>query len=82
MDGEPGPGYRHQTPQVAQDVESLPLQVHGEIRVGSEQPHGTYIKTTLFRDHYLLSLDDETYNAQDWRVLAAVAVALDALQSR
>ena len=49
---------------------------------GSEQPHGTYIKTTLFRDHYLLSLDDETYNAQDWRVLAAVAVALDALQSR
>lgn len=49
---------------------------------GNEQPRGTYIKTTLFRDHYLLSLDDETYQNQDWRVLVAVAVALDALQSR
>ena len=43
---------------------------------------GTYRKTTLFRDHYTLSVDDETYAAQDWRVLASMAVALDALQSR
>lgn len=43
---------------------------------------GMYKKTTLFRDHYVLSIDDATYTAQDWRVLAAMAVALDALQSR
>lgn len=43
---------------------------------------GTYRKTTLFRDHYVLSIDDSTYAALDWRVLASMAVALDALQSR
>lgn len=43
---------------------------------------GSYRKTTLFRDHYTLSVDDATYAAQDWRVLASMAVALDALQSR
>lgn len=43
---------------------------------------GRYQKTTLFRDHYLLSMTDEAYAAQDWRVLAAMAVGLDALQSR
>ncbi|MGI9027852.1 MAG: hypothetical protein ACR2FM_03370 [Candidatus Saccharimonadales bacterium] len=43
---------------------------------------GKYQKTTLFRDHYLLSMDDATYQQQDWRVIAAMAVALDALQSR
>ena len=46
------------------------------------QQVGKYQKTTLFRDHYTLSMTDESYNAQDWRVLAAMAVALDALQSR
>ena len=49
---------------------------------GSGEIRGTYMKTTLFRDHYQLNMDDETYGAHDWRVLAAVAVALDALQSR
>lgn len=43
---------------------------------------GKYQKTTLFRDHYLLSMTDDVYDAQDWRVMAAMAVALDALQSR
>ena len=43
---------------------------------------GRYQKTTLFRDHYLLSMDDAAYAEQDWRVLAAMAVGLDALQSR
>jgi uncharacterized protein YxjI len=43
---------------------------------------GTYKKTTLFRDHYALSMTDESFNQYDWRVLAAMAVALDALQSR
>ena len=46
------------------------------------QAVGRYQKTTLFRDHYLLSMTDEAYAAQDWRVLAAMAVGLDALQSR
>lgn len=43
---------------------------------------GRYQKTTLFRDHYKLSMDDAVYAKQDWRVLAAMAVGLDALQSR
>lgn len=43
---------------------------------------GQYIKTTLFRDHYQLNMKDSTYEATDWRVWAAMAVALDALQSR
>ncbi|MFZ1258724.1 MAG: hypothetical protein WAQ25_04615 [Candidatus Saccharimonas sp.] len=43
---------------------------------------GQYRKTTVFRDHYVLLLDDETWASIDWRVLAAVSVALDALQSR
>ncbi len=43
---------------------------------------GTYRKTTLLRDHYELSMTDEAYKSQDWRVFAAMAVALDALQSR
>lgn len=48
----------------------------------SREEIGRYQKTTLFRDHYLLSMTDAAYDSNDWRVLAAVAVALDALQSR
>ena len=48
----------------------------------TNQEIGQYKKTTLFRDHYLLSMSDESYAQYDWRTLAAVAVALDALQSR
>lgn len=43
---------------------------------------GKYEKTTLFRDHYCMSLTDEAVNNLDWRVYASIAVALDALQSR
>jgi hypothetical protein len=43
---------------------------------------GKYVKTTLFRDHYMLSLTDEAAHAIDQRVLAAMCVGLDALQSR
>jgi hypothetical protein len=46
------------------------------------QEVGKYQKTTLFRDHYRLSMTDEAFTKQDWRVVAAMAVALDALQSR
>lgn len=43
---------------------------------------GEYYKITRFRDHYIMSLDDETFAQYDWRVFAAFAVGLDALQSR
>ena len=43
---------------------------------------GKYQKNTLFRDHYTLSMDDATYEKLDWKLYAAMAVALDALQSR
>ena len=43
---------------------------------------GKYEKTTLFRDHYIFSMSDEAFAAQDWRVFVAMAVALDALQGR
>lgn len=49
-------------------------------RTGKER--GEYYKITRFRDHYILSLDDETFAQYDWRVFAAFAVGLDALQSR
>lgn len=51
-------------------------------RPGSEEVVGKYQKTTLFRDHYTLSMTDEAYVSCDWRVLAAIGVGLDALQSR
>jgi hypothetical protein len=43
---------------------------------------GRYQKTTLLRDNYLLSMTDDASAREDTRVLAVVAVALDALQSR
>lgn len=43
---------------------------------------GKYQKTTLFRDHYTLHMTDEAFAKCDWRVLAAMGVGLDALQSR
>lgn len=52
------------------------------MHVATEQEIGKYQKTTLFRDHYTLSMTDESYAVSDWRVLAAMGVALDALQSR
>ncbi len=43
---------------------------------------GKYQKKTLFRDHYTFSMTDEAFSKIDWRVLAAMGVGLDALQSR
>lgn len=48
----------------------------------TQQEVGQYKKTTLFRDHYGLSLTDDAWERLDWRVYAAIGVALDALQSR
>ena len=50
--------------------------------IASGQEVGAYRKQTLFRDHYQLSTTDDAYEALDWRVFAAMGVALDALQSR
>lgn len=52
------------------------------IDIQTNEVVGTYTKTTLFRDHYLLEATDEMWNSLDWRVLAAMGVGLDALQSR
>jgi hypothetical protein len=52
------------------------------IDVQTGEKVGTYFKTTLFRDHYVLSLTDQASSTIDWRTYAAMAVALDALQSR
>lgn len=58
------------------------IKYHFSFQAAGGNEVGMYRKTTLFRDHYLLSMTDEAYAAQDWRVFAAMAVALDALQSR
>lgn len=52
------------------------------VDISSGEVVATYRKTTLLRDHYLLSATDEVWDAYDWRLLAAMSVALDALQSR
>lgn len=52
------------------------------IDVASGEEVGKYQKTTLLRDHYTLHMTDEAFARADWRTLAAMGVALDALQSR
>jgi uncharacterized protein YxjI len=65
------------------EIVSLFLRYHFSfVDSASNQEVGIYKKTTLFRDHYALSMTDQAYADKDWRLLAAVAVALDALQSR
>lgn len=52
------------------------------VDISSQQVVGKYEKTTLLRDHYTLSLTDDAHARLDWRIYAAMGVALDALQSR
>ncbi len=52
------------------------------VRLDTNEEVGKYQKTTLFRDHYTLSMTDAAYAELDWRVYAAMGVGLDALQSR
>lgn len=52
------------------------------IDLATSQEVAAYTKTTLFRDHYTLATNDEVWQRVDWRVLAAMSIALDALQSR
>lgn len=58
------------------------FKYHFVFRDNNGKEQGKYVKTTLFRDFYRLEMTDEIYDSQDWRTLAAFAVALDALQSR
>jgi hypothetical protein len=59
------------------------LRYHFEfVDFATGQVVGEYRKTTLFRDHYMLSTTDEAFERLDWRVYAALGVGLDALQSR
>lgn len=65
------------------EILTVLLKYHFVIsRLDTGEVVGTYQKTTLFRDHYQLSLTDGAVEAVDWRVYAALAVGLDALQSR
>lgn len=48
----------------------------------SSQVVATYDKTTTFRDHYRLALQDEAAATADWRVYVALGILMDALQSR
>lgn len=52
------------------------------VDIQTNQIVGTYTKTTLIRDNYQLATTDEIWQKMDWRVLASMSVALDALQSR
>jgi len=58
------------------------FKYHFTFKDTSGVEHGRYTKTKLIRDHYRLDADDTLTGSVDWRVLAAMAVALDALQSR
>lgn len=49
---------------------------------GTQKAIGMFEKQKLFKDHYLLSVEDKNYKELDWQVWACVCVALDALQSR
>jgi uncharacterized protein YxjI len=52
------------------------------VDAASQAVVGGVEKTTLFRDHYLLSADDALLERVDWRTLVALGVMLDALQRR
>ncbi len=64
------------------EIVLLFLKYHFVFLDASDNVVGKYQKTTLFRDHYTLHMTDEAYDRLDWRVIAAMGVALDALQSR
>lgn len=65
------------------DIATLLLRYHFVVtNVSTAEIEGRYVKTKLLRDYYELSMTDAAYDQQDWRVVAALAVALDALQSR
>lgn len=64
------------------DLIVMLLKYHFVLLDPAQRPIGKYQKTTLFRDHYQLLSDQSLFNTYDWRVIASVAVAMDALQGR
>lgn len=64
------------------DLVLLFFKYHFTFKDSSGSEHGRYTKIKLIRDHYRLDADETLAGSVDWRVLAAMAVALDALQSR
>lgn len=58
------------------------LKYHFVLLTSDGKQLGKYRKTTLFRDHYELSLQPGTFETVDWRVVGSLCVALDALQGR
>lgn len=48
----------------------------------TNQVVATYDKTTTFRDHYQLTIQDTAELMVDWRVLVSLGVMMDAMQSR
>jgi uncharacterized protein YxjI len=66
----------------ALDIILIFIKYHFSFKKPGGMVVGIYKKTTLFRDNYALIMEDSEYRNFDWRVLAALSVALDALQSR
>lgn len=52
------------------------------IRPADQKVVAEYDKTTTFRDHYVLRIQDDLEKEVDWRALVALGVLMDALQSR
>ena len=75
-------GYIPFVGSIAEIISSFMKYHFDVIDVQTQETIGKYTKLTLFRDSYMLELDDAAYQAIDNRVWAALAVALDALQSR
>jgi hypothetical protein len=58
------------------------VKYHFEFITPDGRTAGSFVKTTLLRDHYLLEIDDTLNAAADWRVFVSLGIMLDALQSR
>jgi uncharacterized protein YxjI len=59
------------------------LKYHFDFKKPSDETVlATYEKTTTFRDHYLLRIQDPLEKEIDWRTLVALGVMMDAMQSR
>jgi uncharacterized protein YxjI len=59
----------------------FPMKFHFQITQGDKLA-GEYIKTTLWRDHYALRLEDEFKGVLNEKAWMIIAVLLDAMQSR
>jgi uncharacterized protein YxjI len=71
---------------IAGDIAAIPLmffKFHFVLAsLENDEQVGYFKKLSTVKDQYLLLTDDENYKKLDWRVYAALAVGLDALQSR